>query len=124
MTVEVLPSTIKLIKYEGDWILGSLTHEPRNKDEAQLIRISYPVSFDENNVLFHYPKNSFTNNYILIKEAFISVATYPDKEILKKYTKFADLYLIGADVFYDDNKHNYKEIFVDIDDLAPEITSE
>lgn len=105
--------SLVLVKYDGEWILGSVTEEP-SKNEI-MMRVTMPVGI-ENGDLYHYPKYSYNGGFILLKHRFIKAVVKPSEEILKKYIKFTGIEVIGLDEFFAQEDYSYDNLFSEDDE--------
>lgn len=100
--------SIALVRYDGEWILGSITQEP-NQEEV-MMRVTMPVGIEDDEV-YHYPKYSYSGGFILLKNRFIKTAVKPSEEILRKYIKFTGVEVIGLEEFFNQEHYSYDKLF-------------
>lgn len=109
----VTVKSLALVKYDGDWILGSVTEEPNNGEI--MMRVTMPVGIEDGE-LYHYPKYSCNVGFILLKHRFIKAAVKPSEEILKKYIKFTGVEVVGLDEFFAQEDYSYDSLFSEDDE--------
>ena len=90
-------NSIKLVKYDGDWLIGAVG---LSESEEGFLALSAPVyvGLKGNLFLAKYPKYSGQDD-MLIKNEFLSVMVLPNQELLAKYVKFSGIELKLEETF-------------------------